>query len=222
MAAVDAEDRKRSLLAALRGWRLSLRLGPALAHNPPDILQTYPDLVKHPEVERVDGGWVYQGELFPDYLHMGGASHLIARVAQQHCVGRGADVGAGLWPLPGATPVDIWRGPGAQRSIEEFAPGELDYVFSSHCLEHIEDWAGALARWTELVRPGGVIFLYLPHPDCKIWKPGSAFVGDAHVWSPSPPVIKEALEQRGFEIRASDDGPDHYMSFFVCGEKGRA
>lgn len=214
-----ASNRRSDLAASLRGWRLALRLGPVLDEHPPDILQTFPDLVKHPDVERADGGWVYEGEFYPDYLHMGGASHLVARVAAEFCEGRGADVGAGLWPLPGAIPVDVWRGPGAQRSIEEFEAGELDYVFSSHCLEHIEDWQGALDQWSDLVRPGGTIFLYLPHPESKIWAPGSAFVGDAHVWAPSPSIVKEALGERGFEIRAFDDGPDHYMSFYVCGKK---
>lgn len=198
---------------------MALRLGPALDRHPLDILGAYPDLVKHPEVERTAGGWLYKGDFYPDYLHMGGASHLIARVAGEHCKGRGADIGAGLWPLPGAIPIDIWRGPGTQRLIDDFEAEELDYVFSSHCLEHIEDWAGALTRWTELVRPGGTIFLYLPHPGCKMWEPGSAFVGDDHVWAPSPSVVKEALEERGVQIRAFDDGPDHYMSFYVCGRK---
>jgi hypothetical protein len=216
---MDAKSRSGRLVSSLRGWRLALRLGPALRSHPPDILQTYPNLVRHPDVERVDGGWFYKGGLYPDYLHMGGASHQIASVALEYCVGRGADVGAGLWPLPGATPVDIWRGPGAQRSLDDFEAGELDFVFSSHCLEHIDDWRGALKSWTELVRPGGAVFLYLPHPECAIWEPGSAFVGDAHVWAPSPPVIKEALEDLGFAIDAFDDGPDHYMSFYVCAKK---
>ncbi len=216
---MDTGDKGTGLTSWLRGWRLALRLGPALGSHPPDILQTYPDLAKHPDVERTDGGWIYGGDFYPDYLHMGGASHQIAGVASKLCKGHGADIGAGIWPLPGATPVDIWRGPGAQHSIDEFKAGELDYVFSSHCLEHIDDWRGALSSWVELLRPGGTIFLYLPHPKCKIWEPGSAFVGDAHVWAPSPSVIKEFLEGEGFEIGAFDDGPDHYMSFYVCGRK---
>ncbi len=71
-----------------------MRLGPVLAEHPPDILQTFPDLVRHSDVERVDGGWLYGGEFYPDYLHMGGASHLIARVAAEHCKGNGADLPA--------------------------------------------------------------------------------------------------------------------------------
>lgn len=222
MGAMEGGHGEDGLRARLRGWRMALRLGPALRRHPPDILQIYPDLMRNPEVEREAGGWRYEGGFYPDYLHQGGASHLIARVALRHCQGRGVDVGAGLWPLPGATPVDIWRGPGAQASIEDFSPGELDFVFSSHCLEHIADWQEALTSWCSLVRPGGTIFLYLPHPESAIWRPGSAFVGDEHVWAPTPEVIKEALAERGFEEVESDEGPDHYMSFYVCARRGPA
>jgi SAM-dependent methyltransferase len=101
----------------------------------------------------------------------------------------------------------------------EFADGSMDFVFSSHCLEHIEDWQAALDEWTQKVRAGGHLFLYLPHPDCAIWRPGSPFVGKGHKWSPTPTVIKEAVTDRGFTIVASDDGPDAMQSFFVCGQR---
>lgn len=38
-------------------------------------------------------------------------------------------------------------------------------VFSSHLLEHIEDYEGALAEWWRLVKVGGYLVLYLPHRD---------------------------------------------------------
>jgi len=213
---------RRGAAQYLKGWKLGLSLGPVLGANPPDILFTYKALIEHPEVSRAAGGWVYRGQFFADYLHMGGASHMIAREALRVCKGRGVDIGAGIWPLPGAIPIDIWRGPGAERSLEQVSSGELDYIFSSHCLEHIDDWETALTDWTKLVRPGGKAFLYLPHPDCLIWQPGSPFVGNEHRWSPSPLVIKDALQERGLEVEAADDGPDHYWSFFVCAAKPAA
>jgi SAM-dependent methyltransferase len=103
--------------------------------------------------------------------------------------------------------------------VSDFAAGSLDYVFSSHCLEHIEDWRPALAEWVRKVRPGGVVFLYLPHPACAIWHPGSPFVGDDHKWSPAPDVIKQALEGLGCEAEACDDGPDAMQSFYVCARR---
>lgn len=40
-----------------------------------------------------------------------------------------------------------------------------DFVFSSHLLEHIEDYAGALREWWRVIKPGGHLVLYLPHKD---------------------------------------------------------
>lgn len=182
----------------------------------PDLFHAYRYWLSQPGVERASGGWRYHGKFYPDYLFVGGASFAIFREAARHCQGLGIDVGAGLWPLPGATPVDIQRGPGAQRQIEEFAPGSLDYVFSSHCLEHIVDWEAALDQWIRCLRKGGILFLYLPHPECTIWHPGSAFVGDGHKWKPTSDVIREALTRRGGTHVASDEGPDAMQSFFAC------
>jgi ADP-heptose:LPS heptosyltransferase/predicted SAM-dependent methyltransferase len=41
----------------------------------------------------------------------------------------------------------------------------VDAVFSSHCLEHIEDFRAALAAWWSLIKVGGHLVLYLPHRD---------------------------------------------------------
>ncbi len=187
--------------------------------NVPDLFHIYRYYAAQPELERRAGGWQYEGKTYPDLITVGGASLMITREAKRHCVGNGYDIGAGLWPLPGATPVDIWRGPGAGRSIDDVARGSADYVFSSHCLEHVDDWPRELTRWVSLVRPGGIVFLYLPHPECGLWRPGSPMVGSEHKWQPEPAVIKQALVERGCLVVASDDGPDAMMSFFVCARK---
>lgn len=49
--------------------------------------------------------------------------------------------------------------------LKLFASGELDFVFSSHLLEHINDYKAALKEWWRLVRPEGHLVLYLPHKD---------------------------------------------------------
>lgn len=41
----------------------------------------------------------------------------------------------------------------------------LDYVYSSHCLEDLENPWGALREWWRVIRPGGHLILYLPHRD---------------------------------------------------------
>ena len=101
----------------------------------PDLFRVYRELLQQPSVKRKPGGWEYKGKFYPDYLTVGGACHAIFREALKYCRGNGIDVGAGLWPLPGAMPVDIWRGPGSAKSIDDIPAASQDFVFSSHCLE---------------------------------------------------------------------------------------
>ena len=56
-----------------------------------------------------------------------------------------------------------------------FADASVESVFSSHCLEHIEDWGAALKEWWRLVKVGGHLVLYLPHADLypRIGQPGA-------------------------------------------------
>ena len=187
--------------------------------NAPDLFHVYRYLSKHFDLERMPGGWLYKDKFYPDYLTVGGAGHAIFREALKFCQGQGIDVGAGLWPLPSASPVDVWRGPGTGRTVSDFEDSSLNYVFSSHCLEHIENWQEALGEWVKKLKPGGIIFIYLPHPDCAIWHPGSPFVDDGHNWIPTPEVIKQTLRELGCEIVQCDEGPDGMQSFYVCGRK---
>lgn len=46
-----------------------------------------------------------------------------------------------------------------------FADNSLDFVFSSHLLEHIEDAEKALTEWFRVIKAGGHLVLYLPHGD---------------------------------------------------------
>jgi len=186
----------------------------------PDFFHAYRHWLSFPDVQRRPGGWEYENRFYPDYLFVGGASFAIHRTALQHCRGEGLDIGAGLWPLPGAVAVDLERGPGAGRLLSSIPDHSQDYVFSSHCLEHITAWEDALREWIAKLKPAGRLFLYLPHPTCGIWRPGSPFVGDGHKWAPTPVGIQMTLTRLGGRVRAHDDGPDAMQSFFVCAEFG--
>jgi len=152
---------------------------------------------------------------------VGGAGFAIFREALKWCVGNGIDIGAGHWPLPNSIPVDPYRGPGKNLLLEKFEDNSLDYIFSSHCLEHIENWKDELNKWIRKLRINGIIFLYLPHPDCKICHPGSPFVEDGHKWIPTSQIVKEALIELSCEIIKFDNGPDGMQSFFVSGRKNK-
>ncbi len=49
--------------------------------------------------------------------------------------------------------------------LDRFASQSADFIFSSHLLEHIEDYKGALRDWWRVVKVGGYLCLYLPHKD---------------------------------------------------------
>lgn len=134
----------------------------------------------------------YRGQTYPEYLKTGNACRFIAPAALQFCRGRGLDVGAGKWPLPGADPVDIADGGDAMALPE----GEWDFVFSSHCLEHLVNPVAAIEHWKTRIRPGGVLFLYLPHPDMEYWLP-QFNRKHLHMWWPGQ--IEHLLKDLGFE-----------------------
>lgn len=204
----------------MKGILLSIIL-PRLEHLPkaPELFRWYYTLINNTDLERENGGWIYKGIFYPDYLTMGGASHAIFTTANRFCKGYGIDVGAGFWPFPGSVAVDSYRGTGLVKAVTDFEDNTLDYIFSSHCLEHIESWEHALNKWVKKLRHDGVIFIYLPHPDCEIWHPGSPFVGDGHKWIPTPDIIKQKLIDNNCAIISFDDGPDAMQSFYVCGRK---
>lgn len=162
----------------------------------------------------------YEGKLFPDYLKRGNACEHIAVTAKFFCRGDGLDVGAGRWPLPGSTPVELVDGGNAYdlpepKTDAQRLRGGWDYVFSSHCLEHLNDPVAALEHWRDRLRPGGVLFLYLPHPDMTYWLPQHCRK-HRHSWTPD--AAGRLVADVGFRdvIRSERD---LYWSFAIVGFK---
>ena len=160
----------------------------------------------------------YRGELYPDFLNHGNACSFIAAKALTCCRGKGIDVGASEWPLPGAIPVRDEAHQNAYR-LDGFADASLDYVFSSHCIEHLERWKEALDLWVRKLRPGGVLFLYAPHESMRLWRRGGPWVGLGHKWIPTAEALVSFLRERGMEIVEYEPGRDAYWSFHVCSRK---
>lgn len=151
----------------------------------------------------------YRGEQFPEYLKHGNACQFIAPTALQFCKGLGLDIGCGAWPLYGATPIDLSRGGDAMA----LPPGAYDYIFSSHCLEHLADPVAALEHWAALLKPGGVLFLYLPHPDMTYWLPQH---NRKHLHSWRPAEMAQLLRDLGL-VDVLHGERDLTWSFAVVG-----
>lgn len=64
---------------------------------------------------------------------------------------------------------------GTAERLSLFADGAIDNVFSSHLLEHIQNWQAALNEWWRVVKVGGHLALYLPHADFypNVGQPGA-------------------------------------------------
>lgn len=156
--------------------------------------------------------------LLPDYLTHGDAKAFITHIADRYCTGKGIDVGASQWPYKDALPVRDEKNRNAYK-LDDIGDDSLDYVFSSHCLEHLDRWREALALWVSKVKPGGVVFLYLPHESQPAWNPGGAWVGSGHKWQPTMPVVADELRKLGCVIEEAQPVRDAYWAFHVVGRK---
>ena len=133
----------------------------------------------------------YKGKKYPDYLQHGNASQFIDAIAKQFCKGPGLDVGGGRWPLYGSIKHDVEEGGAYALPDEKYL-----YIFSSHCLEHLEDPIRALEEWRGHLLERGVLFLYLPHPDMEYWLPQNC---KKHLHSWQPQEMSQIVSDLGFE-----------------------
>lgn len=91
--------------------------------------------------------------------------------------GRGLDIGAGDFKvLPHVISVDNMHHAAFGFTIKPdvvaeadkldmFASASMDFIYSSHTLEHVEDMPATLREWWRVIKPNGLLVLYLPHAD---------------------------------------------------------
>jgi SAM-dependent methyltransferase len=78
--------------------------------------------------------------------------------------GRGIDIGCGPDPItPSARRFDLEHGDA--NVVSQFVKEQFDFVYSSHCLEHMHDPRMTILDWWKLVRPGGYLFVVVPDED---------------------------------------------------------
>jgi SAM-dependent methyltransferase len=141
---------------------------------------------------------------------------------QRYLAGRGIDIGCGDDPV--TAKCLHWDLPqGDAQTLTGCKAEQFDWVYSSHCLEHLDDPWRAAGRWWEVLRPGGYMLVVVPDEDLYeqgIWP--SRF-NDQHRWtftiqkqrSWSPASINLAdlaaslPAHRVVWLRTCDDGYDH-------------
>lgn len=83
---------------------------------------------------------------------------------EKHLHGKGLDIGSGgdcLRILRGT--VDPWDlSQGDAEDLTGVRDGAYEFVYSSHCLEHLRSVERALSNWVRVLKPGGVLYLVVP------------------------------------------------------------
>lgn len=136
----------------------------------------------------------FKNERYPKFQADGNAARWIKPFAEYYCNGKGYDIGCNRleWCLNGAMPIDKELTEN-QYEANCLPTEKVDYIFSSHCLEHIPDWVGTLDYWLTKVKKNGIIFLYLPHKEQRYWQPQN---NRKHIHSFVPQDIINYLEDR--------------------------
>tara|TARA_R110000824_G_scaffold205858_1_gene390793 strand:+ start:1545 stop:2039 length:495 start_codon:yes stop_codon:yes gene_type:complete len=152
---------------------------------------------------------------YPLFQALGNASQFALPYAKLLCKGRGYDIGYGkeAWKLEGAIGIDVNDGSpfDAYRLPEE----KVDYIYSSHCLEHLPDWVKALSYWVSKLRKGGDLVLYLPHKDQEYWLPWN---NRKHIHILTAESVIMCLKSLGMtDLFSSERDLNH--SFLIVGNK---
>jgi len=152
-------------------------------------------------------------------LENGNAAQFISNKAIQYLNGVGLDVGCNRWKIkPDSIGVDLVKKPGVDlivRNWDSIPSNNYDYLFSSHCLEHIEDWKTMLSHWARVVKEEGIVFLYLPDPS-KYNRWSKRFMKVHKHDFTLRQIVYELLR---LEIKVIEKGHDEYAGMYVAGRK---
>lgn len=104
--------------------------------------------------------------------------------------------------------------------LDMFASQSMDFVFSSHLLEHIQDTSKALKEWWRIIKPGGFLVLYLPHKEHypNVGQPGA---NPDHKHDFTPDDIKQKMHEfKAWDlIENQERNEDDEYSFFQVYKK---
>jgi hypothetical protein len=165
----------------------------------------------------------HNGNIYPEFQSTGNAARFAIPFAKEVLFGEGYDIGCNRkeWAFPGAICIDPKIDP--TFDAYKLPLGKVDYIFSSHCLEHLRDWSEALDYWGEKLKREGVLFLYLPHYSQSYWRSWQRrttqdYPGKNHIHNLVPEQINDYLHDRGW-AKIFVSGVDLNNSFTVIAEK---
>lgn len=158
----DFELRQELLNIGVDYKKISMCYGDILnCHCPLDEIFVIPKLQPQVPFKKVPAEIYrhYAGETTKSF-----ARRMRENFFDKYCNGEGLDVGYGGDIIkPDCSGWDLRNGDA--QYLAGIADESFDYVYSSHCLEHMYDVRVALKNWFRVVRKGGYLLLAIPHRD---------------------------------------------------------
>jgi hypothetical protein len=157
----------------------------------------------------------YKNKTYPKFQSEGNAAKFAIPYAQQVCSGTGVDIGCmnKEWAFPNSIPIDIKFNNGFDAlNLPDI---KLNYIFSSHCLEHIPNWVSVMDYWYSKLEKEGVLFLYLPSYTQEYWRPWN---NRKHLNIFTPEIVFDYMKDKGY-INIFKSEIDLNDSFMIFGEK---
>jgi predicted SAM-dependent methyltransferase len=152
---------------------------------------------------------------YPNFQGLGNASQFSIPYAKHYCKGIGYDIGfcKEEWKFPDAIGIDLSLDNGYH--ADNLPEEQIDYIYSSHCLEHVDNWVNTLELWISKLNTNGILFLYLPDFSQVYWRP---WHNKKHKHCFTPEIITGLLKDKGM-TNIICSGIDLNNSFMVVCQK---
>jgi SAM-dependent methyltransferase len=107
--------------------------------------------------------------------------------------------------------------PGYDGRTLPFADNSQDFVYASHCIEHIDDYKSSIREWYRVTKIGGYVILCVPHQylyEKQNYLPSKFNEDHKRLYTPSSLLweIEDSLEPNSYRVRylqESDFGFDY-------------
>lgn len=86
-----------------------------------------------------------------------------------------------------------------------FGENSLDYIVSSHVIEHFYDPIEVLEHWMKIIRPGGYVFAIVPHKDRTFDSPRPCTTLEELIERHAHPDIAEAQREKHHSVWRTED-----------------
>ena len=146
---------------------------------------------------------------YPYYFLVGNASAYCLDEAYVYCNGKGVDVGGSIFPLKNARIIENNIEENALNIIED--NNSLDFVFSSHCMEHLDIQEQGLffKEAYRVLNSNGIFYIYMPIMNASFWKEEYMQV---HKSITSTKELIQMAKKVGFKTLKVNALPDLYYS----------